>query len=41
MELVFNTKSTYMCELHTILAFIKKLRFNIGYFCHVIKESPV
>ncbi|MBP2069453.1 MULTISPECIES: hypothetical protein [Anaerococcus] len=41
MELIFNIKDVFICPLHAILAFIKKLKFPNKYVCHDIKESPV
>ena len=40
MEISFNIKNVIIFQLDSILAFIKKLKFNMQFFCDAIKESP-
>ena len=40
MKINFSFQNIFIYQLHSIFAFIKKLKFPIQYFYLAIKESP-
>ena len=39
--MTFANRSVFLELSYPIFAYIKKLRFPIGVFCHALKENPV
>lgn len=37
----FATNCVYSCISYSIYAYIKKLRFPIGFLCHATRENPL
>ena len=41
INMTFDNKSVFSRRSYPIFAYIKKLRFPNGLFCHALKENPL